>query len=90
MPVVNRSPRVSAPPFEQGWPYILDFGAGDSVVVRPALRTSGGRVSMGWTLTIGAGASITREISMIWPNPIWVRPLDPSLDAEAPFTRDFV
>lgn len=90
MPVVDRSPRLSAPPYEQGWPYLVDFGAGDAVTVRPSLRVSGGRVSFGWTLTVGAGASIVRQVSMQWPSPVWATPLSPALVPEDPFTADYL
>ena len=90
MPLVDRSPAMRAPPYEQGWAYLWDFGAGDTLIVRPSLRISGGRVSFGYTLTAGAGASIVRSVSMQWPEPVWVVPLDPSLEPEAPITADYL
>ena len=86
----DRSPAVAAPPYEQGWPYLWDLEAGDVLIVRPALRQSRGRVSFGWSLTVGAGASIARQYSMIWPSPVWITPLAPDLTDEDPFTSDYI
>ena len=77
MAVVDRSPAVRAPPYEQGWPYLLDFEAGDTVEVRPALRVSGGRVSMGWSLAVGASASIAVEVRMVEGAPWVATPASP-------------
>ena len=86
----NLAPPQSAPPYEQGFQFLHTFEAGDAIYVVPALRVSGGRVSFAWTLTVGAGASIVREVSMVWPEPVWVKPLDPALEPEAPIVRDYV
>ena len=90
MAVADRSPAVAAPPYEQGWPYLYDLEAGDTLTIRPSLRQSGGRVSFGWTLTVGAGASIARQYSMQWPQAVWTTPLTASGDLEAPFTSDWI
>ena len=83
MAVVDRSPGVRAPPYEQGFPYHVDFGAGDAVVVRPALRVSSGRVSLSWTLKVGSGASVARSLSLLpaLDDGSW-RLLDAALDAD--------
>lgn len=65
MAVVDRSPSVRAPPYEQGFPFHVDFGAGDAVAVRPSLRVSGGRVSLSWTLKVGSGARVARSLSLL-------------------------
>ena len=86
MAVVDRSVPVAAPPNEQGFKYLFDFEAGDSILIRPNLRTSLGRVSIGWTLDIGAGASVVRDVSMQWPDPEWVTPPEP----DEPYATDWV
>ena len=86
MAVTNRSPAVSAPPTQQGFPYVLDFEAGDSIIVRPSLRNSLGEVSIGWALDIGAGARVVRDVSMIWPSPEWVTPPEP----DEPYATNWV
>ena len=77
MAVTNLSRPTSTPPNEGGFVYAASFEDGDAVLVRPNLRLSLGRVSIGWSLNTGVGAAIVRDVSMVWPDPRWTVPPEP-------------
>ena len=83
MALVDNSPAVRAPPYEQGFPYAWTFDAGDTLIMRPGLRVSAGRVSLSWTLKPGRDASVAREVSLHpnHPSDSWLL-LDAALAAD--------